>query len=147
VNVQDVDWLKLRAAILKRVKRKWPYAEPEDREDAVSEALVALFEKWDRSDSAQAVLAEDDPRKVHNYMAQYGERFALSLLGDDHQASTSLVAIVDSDEVASFYSSTISTDRVHAHDDRTDDEREDEMLAKLLDRYGVEQALSGSTTE
>lgn len=138
--VQELDWDSIRARVKKVTQRKFPWCLPEDREDAVSDALVAVLETWGDFPSSKEALAHSRA-KAEAYAVRWATWHALAALGDRSRELDDVTHIVDFDEDGApppRGTLTIELLDVLTTDTRTDDEREDEMLTKLLDRHGVD---------
>jgi hypothetical protein len=99
--------------------------------------MLALIDKWPGFPSSQNVLAEGDDGKVLAYAIVYGTNWSLNLLNAQREKHRSTVHFAEEDESAEYPTHTVPIDFIREYDDRTDDEREDEILARLLDKHGI----------
>lgn len=81
-------WDDVRASITTSVRRKWPFVQKADVDDAVGDAVLRLVEYWlDLDSSREAILSE--PMRAYGFAIWYGTRFAMNRLSDmaEHAAN------------------------------------------------------------
>jgi hypothetical protein len=130
-------WDDLRAETVKRLRYKWRYASAEDIEDAAGDATLRVLDYWTDLASTRKVIESGDAPKLWNYACQYAYHYGTELLVKRAERAESVVSIVASEDEAHDGYRCVSVESLEPCDSRTDDEREDAMLARLFDKYGA----------
>ncbi len=124
------------------LRKKWPGKSLHDIEDAIGEAMLDLIELWQFMPSTRQALAEGDPEKCFSFAVRY--LYGQCLTGfeqvRDRNIAHPVDAMVDTADEAMQYVGTVWQGAMHVldGDEFSDEEREERMLALLLDRHGVD---------
>lgn len=131
-------WEDLRVETIKRLRYKWIFSSVADIEDAAADSVLRALDYWTDLASTRKVIESGDAGKLWNFATSYCYLYATELLVKRSERAELTVSIVDTDDDAHHGTRCIQVERVESYDDdRTRDEREDAMLARLLDKYGA----------
>lgn len=129
-TVEDV-----RLTVFRKLRATWPGKSTFDIEDALSFGMLQLIDTWPEYPSTKRAIAEGDTRKVFDLACYFVGGRALQAFEKERDANirNPVDAIVETADEAVRYVGTVWQDRMTPlHDELSDDEREANMLRRLL---------------